>query len=205
MKRTQRLLALALLLALLAPCFGAAVAEDGDDKKTPKPAKDEYIINGITYFKVDSENFKDHPKQFLADMVNGIISDNWLGTALGCLFTVDPRLKTGLYYNPKRDYMEALWGQIDPNVKSRVPNNVYGMRSDAVYGASITQAIEKLKKNIDSKKPTEMVMPADGKFYYGSDETRNKKQDVVAVACYMEDHCTQEYYQNGYYETFYSV
>ena len=203
MRRTQRLLALALVLALLAPCFGVALAADGDDKKTPKPAKDEYTINGITYFKVDSDNFKDHPKQFLADMVNGI-SNDWLGTALGCLFTVDPILThvVSSEYEAKDSYMRTLWSKLDPKVKDRGLDYIDVVRSDAVYGTSINQAIDKLKANINSKKPQRMETPADGKFLYGSDETRNKKQDVVAVACYMQDKTGPEAmakYHPGYY------
>lgn len=203
MRRTQRLLALALVLALLAPCFGVALAADGDDKKTPKPAKDEYTINGITYFKVDSDNFKDHPKQFLADMVNGI-SNDWLGTALGCLFTVDPILTqvVSSEYEAKDSYMRTLWSKLDPKVKDRGLDYIDVVRSDAVYGTSINQAIDKLKANINSKKPQRMATPADGKFLYGSDETRNKKQDVVAVACYMQDKTGPEAmakYHPGYY------
>lgn len=80
MRRTQRLLTLVSILALLVPCFGAAVAEDGGDKKTPAPAKDVYTYDGVNYYNVYKNNPKsaDHfdlPELFLPEMLSAKILD----------------------------------------------------------------------------------------------------------------------------------
>lgn len=63
MRKTQRLLALLLVLALLVPCFGAALAEDGDGKKTPAPVEAVYSIDGVNYYNT----YKDNPTQAETD------------------------------------------------------------------------------------------------------------------------------------------
>lgn len=74
MRRTQRLLALALVLALLAPCFGVAVAEDAEE---PAAAKDVYEYDGVTYYKVerkdaqgkDKEELEESPEHYFLDLM----------------------------------------------------------------------------------------------------------------------------------------
>ena len=86
----RRLTALLLTLVLLYTCSGTAWA---DEQQEPAPALDAYVIDGITYYNVNSPNF-DKPAHYLRDLMGTAsaeldacsIVDRWLEVGVGCIF-----------------------------------------------------------------------------------------------------------------------
>lgn len=62
MRKTQRLLALLPVLALLVPCFGAAIAEDGDE---PADVNYFYEHGNATYYRVKRQDDEGRDKDGL--------------------------------------------------------------------------------------------------------------------------------------------
>lgn len=108
MRRIQRLLALALILALLVPCFGVAVAEDAEE---PAAAKDIYEYDGVTYYKVDrkAEELDESPEHFFLDLMGK-----------------QRKNKKESKTNPIGDYsMGQLWAAIGWSCVNSVAENEY--------------------------------------------------------------------------------
>lgn len=106
----RRLLAFLLTLAMLAgmPAFVPAMAEDA---LAPAPLPDKYVIDGVTYYNVDSPNF-DVQKKFFKDLIsarspelgNLSIGDLWLLTAVG----LDQMYMTGNTDSEKQAAKKAI-------------------------------------------------------------------------------------------------
>lgn len=87
MRKTQRLLALLLMLALLAPCFGAALADDGDsgDEPTPDEVELSYDYGNATYYRVlrldkegkDKDELEESPERFYIDLMGNRQQQNY--------------------------------------------------------------------------------------------------------------------------------
>lgn len=174
MRKTQRLLALLLVLALLVPCFGAALADDGNGKKTPASVDDVYSIDGVNYYNTykgnptQAEKDFEFPEKLLPTMLKANVLDS-KGNPIGCNYLdgshyldynysiADLWMLLGLRAN-KYSQIHTNKVEISPdaidtamfnalhfkNTRKDVAAGYIGKCSDAVYGDSFFSVVNQI-------------------------------------------------------------
>ena len=170
-------------------CVQTAAADEGaNTAQTPAAALDTYVIDGITYFNVHSQNF-DNPAKYLRELVAAkndalggrSMAQLWMETGTGILFGHSSMTDKTYGYNIDRNTAAGtLLSAIGSG--SAESGAFKAVAVEPIYAASLRQAVEKLTR--------EIPLAGLGQFMEGrfplSQENKDldKQKDVVGAIVY---------------------
>ena len=192
----RQLMALLLALVTVIGCTVTASAEE--TPKTPAQIDDNYVIDGVTYFNVGSQNFES-PGHYLRDLISyrvsqlnlNSMSQLWLDAGSGML-KAGPNISSGSF--AAADLDAALDRMHSGIVIAQYESGANSAGSNlGVYATSLEQAYNKLKANLPIASKgncANLMRPYDANNKDAAEAAKQQK-DVVAAICYAQD--------NGWY------
>ena len=192
----KRLTALALVLLTLLSCAGTAFAEE--EPKTPAAIQDTYEVNGVTFFKVDSENFDDPPHYFRdlmglksSELEGRSMAQLWLETGVGMTFSGQSDYTDDqLGFTPDEAF-SAMQAGIESGSTLAENYEFKAGSTDAIYARSFEQAEQRLLKSVPEDMMN-MLKKHNMTFLATPDRSKDKtaleaaqkQQDVVSAIAY---------------------
>ncbi len=218
MRRTQRLLALLLALALLVPCFGAAIAEDGDE---PADVAYFYEHGNAIYYRVKRQDDEGREKDGLDESAYHFYLDLMGNRQYKDYMDTDVHETLPLFDNSLAEYWASVAEYINLSAElgsisdygpilsvlyhaatekdaevgvHTVANDSYkGFCTRPIYAGSMNAARDELIKQFNSKWSGRKLQNLTDAFSYPNSSLAGNAQPVVATAVHIEENENNNY------------
>ena len=199
----KQLIALGLALLTLLSCMGTAFAEETTTPaESPAAALETYVLDGLTYYNVHSQNFEIKEKYLLdlmskksSELGNRSMAQLWMQLGTGMAFAWEnmkddsgpnllPPLNSPSFNYDKTKAAAAMMLGITNNNRTAQSDNFKAGSSQIVYATSMENAVTRMMSEL----PAELYKMGHVKDifrpYSASDTAAKQKKDVVAAVCW---------------------